>query len=124
MKKIEVVVKQKGCEFISDSSISIKIDGKEVDNNIRQIVWEALEVSPDFEKYDTVWDCGVFGIELRANNKNYKMFKTKIQNKCFVDEWSEEEIKEYFIDIKEFIKGIEEWMEENSKCSREFSFEV
>jgi len=124
MKKIEVSVKQKGCEFISNSSISIKIDGKEVDNNIRQIVWEALEVSPDFEKYDTVWDCGVFGIELRANNNNYKMFKTKIQNKCFVNEWNEDGIIEYFTKIFNFIKAIEKWMEENSSCVREFCFEV
>jgi len=125
MKTIKVAIKKVGCnEFISDSSIKILIDGKEVENNIHKIVWEALEVFPNFEKYITNYYCGVFGIDLQSTNGNIKSFEIKISKWCDVDKWDEEEIIEYFNRIKEFIEEIEKWMRENSSCTREFSFEI
>jgi len=124
MKTIQINVRQIGCEgFISDSSIKILIDGEEVANETSRIVWNALEVHP-FEKYDYNYYGGSLELKIKAPNTNIKKFEVALPWRCVVEEWNEEEIKEYFTDIKEFIEEIEGWVKENSKCSREFSFEI
>ena len=124
MKKIEVNVRQVGCEgFISDSSIKILIDGEEVANETSRIVWKALEVHP-FEKYDYSYYGGELTLKIKAPNANIKKFDAALPWRCVVEDWDEEEIKEYFDEVKNFIKAIEKWMEENSSCVREFCFEV
>jgi len=124
MKSIKVEVKQVGCEgFISDSSIKILIDGKEVANETSRIVWRAVEVHP-FEKYDYNYYGGSLEFKIKSPNANIKKFEVALPWRCVVEDWNECEIKEYFDKVKNFIEEIEEWVREHSKCSREFSFEV
>jgi len=123
MKAIQVTVKQTGCGFIGDSHISIKIDDREVENNTYKVVWEALEVAP-FKKYDYNYYGGALTMVLKAPNGNKKQFEVPIPRRCYVEDWEEEKIKEYFYKIKDFIEGVEDWVNENSNCFREFSFEI
>ena len=126
MKTIQVNVRQRGGkDFIAESEAKICVGGEEVKNSIEEITREALEVSHPFEVSEIV-QYGDYTLEVVIFGKSgeSKSFKLKEAWGCIYEIKSEKEIREFLNELADFIKGIEEWMEENSSYTREFCIEV
>ena len=126
MKTIQVNVRQRGGkDFIAESEAKICVGGKEVKNSIEEITREALEVSNPF-KVSEIVQYGDYTLEvvIFGESGRSKSFKLKKAWGCIYENSSEEDVKEFLNELADFIKSIEEWMEENSKCVREFCIEV
>jgi len=124
MKTIVTEIYQKGCEKITDSYIKIVIDDTEVENNTLKIIEKALEIKHPLKIYRIDTNDNCVNVYLIAKNGRLKVFEKKnLPMRCEVEYWDRNSIKKYFEEIVDFLKEIERWVEENSKCMCKYTLE-
>jgi len=124
MKTIVTEIYQKGCEKITDSYIKIIIDDTEVENNTLKIIEKALEIKHPLKIYRIDTNDNCINVYLIAKNGRLKVFEKKnLPMRCEVEYWDKNSIKKYFEEIVDFLKEIERWIKENSKCMCKYTLE-
>lgn len=132
MKRIDVELSQVGTEeFISQSSINIKANGRFVKHDLLSIVTAALDIKNNAVKVEIALNTYNFvNVAITTKNYNSKEFRVKrglvtkggdltIDHTCdFKD------IKSYMIHIGEEIQAIERWVEEVHTVTKNYYFHI
>ena len=113
MKNIAIEVKQIGNDFIVDSNVTIKVDGKKIDNDVIEIIKEATEIKP------FIWDyCGYnYGnglLNLKAPNGRLLEWTWNGAKKLDANYLNEDKIKNFMDEVVQAIKEIEEFVKTNN----------